>query len=157
MDVYKTWTPSPWTTLVDLVRRPLRGPSPWTTLVDAPIYWRWILPVGLNMIWIIMSVKEGIIPQKQTLLSVYIIRLMSFSYYTLVQFFLAFHTWIRCSLVKDEQYLCFGGSSLLCKRLFHRVAYPPQNFLSLMAHGNVSSSADLSQSCLRIKHKMACI
>ena len=38
MDVYKTWTPSPWTTLVDLVRRPLRGPSPWTTLVDTPIY-----------------------------------------------------------------------------------------------------------------------
>ena len=30
--------PSPWTTLVDLVRRPLRGPSPWTTLVDTPIY-----------------------------------------------------------------------------------------------------------------------
>ena len=116
MDVYKTCTPSPWTTLVDLVRRPLRGPSPWTTLVDTPIYWRWILPVGLNMIWIIMSVKEGIIPQKQTLLSVYIIRLMSFSYYTPVQFFLEFHTWIRCSLVKDEQYLWFGGSSLLCKR-----------------------------------------
>ena len=77
--------------------------------------------------------------------------------YTPVQFFLAFHTWIRCSLVKDEQYLCFGGSSLLCKRLFHRVAYPPQIFLPLMAHGNVSSSADLSHSCLRIKHKMACI
>ena len=110
------WTPSPWTTPVDLVRGPLHGPSPWTTLVEPPIHWRWILPVGLNMIWIIMSVKEGIIPQKQSLLSVYIIRLMSFSYYTPVQFFLEFYTWIWCSLVKDEQYLCSGGSSLLCKR-----------------------------------------
>ena len=41
---------------------------------------------------------------------------MSFSYYTPVQFFLEFYTWIRCSLVKDEQYLCSGGRSLLCKR-----------------------------------------
>lgn len=34
MDMYKTWTPSPWTTPADLVRGLLRGPSPWNTPVD---------------------------------------------------------------------------------------------------------------------------
>ena len=36
LDAYKTWTPGPWTTSVDLVHGPFRGPRPWTTPVDYP-------------------------------------------------------------------------------------------------------------------------
>ena len=100
------------------------GPSPWTPSWTQSMDYPCGPPYSLKMnftSWVEYDMNNnvsqgGYYPQKQTLLSVYIIRLMSFSYYTPVQFSLEFHTWIRCSLVKDEQYLWFGGSSLLCKR-----------------------------------------